>query len=75
MSETSSHKRAKEHAAGKSDGTEKKIKYGGRIDVLAPTKAVEIDREEKNLQQVDFLLTYSLPVSDTACVGHRVWFI
>ncbi|HPC30946.1 MAG TPA: hypothetical protein PK119_00570 [Candidatus Paceibacterota bacterium] len=34
MSETSSHKRVKGHAAGKSGETEKKIKYGGRIDVF-----------------------------------------
>jgi len=42
--ETTSHKRTKGHAAGRSGETEKKIKYGGRIDVLTPTKAVEIER-------------------------------
>ncbi len=52
MSETSSHKRVKGHAAGRSGETEKKIKYGGRIDALTPTKAVEIERGgKKGLQQ------------------------
>jgi hypothetical protein len=52
MSETTSHKRVKGHAAGISGETEKKIKYGGRIDVLTPTKAVEIERGGgKGLQQ------------------------
>ena len=52
MSETSSHKRAKRRAAGKSGKTEKKIKYGGRIDVLTSTKAVEIERGgKKRIQQ------------------------
>ncbi len=52
MSETSSHKRAKGHAAGRSGETEKKIKYGGRIDALTSTKAVEIERGgKKGLQQ------------------------
>lgn len=52
MSETSSHKRVKGHAAGRGGETEQKIKYGGRIDVLTPTKAVEIERGgKKSLEQ------------------------
>jgi len=52
MAETTSHKRTKGHAAGRSGETEKKIKYGGRIDVLTPTKAVEIERGgSKGLQK------------------------
>lgn len=43
MAETTSHKQTKGHAVGRSGETEKKIKYGGRIDVLTPTKAVEIE--------------------------------
>ena len=52
MAETTSHKRTKGHAAGRSGETEKKIKYGGRIDALTPTKAVEIERGSgKSLQK------------------------
>jgi hypothetical protein len=52
MAEKTSHKRTKGHTAGRGGETEKKIKYGGRIDVLTSTKAVEIERSgSKSLQK------------------------
>lgn len=52
MAETTSRKRIKGHTTGRSGETEKKIKYGGRIDVLTPIKAAEIERGgSKGLQK------------------------
>ena len=44
MSESKSHKRIKKKAAGKSGKTEKKLKYGGRIDAWSKKKATEYER-------------------------------
>lgn len=44
MSETSSHKRAKRRAAGKSGRTETPISRGRRIDATTNKKATEVER-------------------------------
>jgi len=47
MAEKSPHRQVKGRAAGRTGKTEQKIKYGGRIDVLTSTKAIEIERGGK----------------------------
>lgn len=44
MAETSSHKRAKSKAAGKSGKTETPISKGRRVDATTKTRATEIER-------------------------------
>jgi hypothetical protein len=44
MSESSSHKRAKNKAAGKNGQTEKKLKSGQRLDAKTSKKATEVER-------------------------------
>lgn len=44
MSETTSHKRAKTKAAGKSGKTEVPIKGNRRVDAMTPKKAIEVER-------------------------------
>ena len=47
MSETSSHKRAKSQAAGKSGKTEVPLKGNRRLDATSERKATEIERSGK----------------------------
>ncbi len=49
MSESTSHKRAKSKAAGKSGTTEKKLKSGQRLDAKTPKKATEVERSGSDL--------------------------
>ena len=80
MAETTSHKRAKGHAAGRSGETEKKIKYGGRIDVLTATKAVEIERggskglqkAVRRLERVDFRIQRPIFVKKSSDFNQKV---
>ena len=80
MAETTSHKRAKGHAAGRSGETEKKIKYGGRIDVLTATKAVEIERGGskglqkaiRRLERVDFRIQRPIFVKKSSDFNQKV---
>ena len=44
MSETTSHKRAKSKAAGKSGQTEVPIKGNRRVDAMTPKRATEVER-------------------------------
>jgi hypothetical protein len=44
MAETSSHKRAKSRAAGKTGQTEKPIKGGRRLDACTKKRATEVER-------------------------------
>lgn len=44
MPESQTHKEIKIKAAGKSGKTEKRLKYGGKIDAWAKKKAIEYER-------------------------------
>ena len=44
MPESKTHKKIKRKAAGKSGKTERKLKYGGRIDAWGKKKATEYER-------------------------------
>lgn len=44
MAETTSHRRAKQKAAGKAGRTEAPLSGGGRLDARTPARATEIER-------------------------------
>lgn len=44
MAESSSHRRAKARAAGRSGETEVRVKGGGRLDAATPKRATEVER-------------------------------